>query len=503
MDAMLRSLLLGVVASEALAKEPLALIADNATVVPSDAKSATFDFFSAPVAAGSFVAFFGAGGAEPGCRFNCDTTNGVFAKDTSDSGGDLHILVRAAPGGDLMPDGHAVNQTGDVALASDGSAIFFAASSADVAAGFGVGSLLLAPATSSAAHREADRTFDVAVAIGDAAPGDSGNFVKFEPGSLTVSGSAADGIQFVFEATTDAGVMGLYRAARPAEAVVAGANRRLEEGGAWTLTKIVDNSTAMPAPDSDTTFKEFGDENGSPISASGGHVLFFAGNLKGMMDPLNRDGVYLWSEKAGAVSYVASSNHTEVPGWSGWHFTAFGNAAMAENKNGDAVLCFMGEAANMVDPARVGIWCRLDSAADGNSKEEGTLKLMVGSTTVIPDSPEPTSPHNLFQYVDYPAVSLDEDGITFMLAFQGNDGLGRRGVYRALAPDQLTTVTDWQDPVLKEEIFNIQLNVPAYGGGPVALWLGMKDGNEGIFATDSGSRALDSGSRGSSTSDGH
>ena len=57
------------------------------------------------------------------------------------------------------------------------------------------------------------------------------------------------------------------------------------------------------------------------------------------------------------------------------------------------------------------------------------------------------------------------------------------GVYRAIAPQQITTVTDWQDPVLKDEIFNIQLNVPAYGGGPVALWLGMKDGNEGIFTT--------------------
>ena len=48
------------------------------------------------------------------------------------------------------------------------------------------------------------------------------------------------------------------------------------------------------------------DEGGSPISPAGGRVLFFGGNLKGGLDPENRDGVYLWDEKAGAISYVAS-----------------------------------------------------------------------------------------------------------------------------------------------------------------------------------------------------
>lgn len=461
-------------ATGSLAKEPLTLIADNTTVVPSDQKSAKFDFFSAPVAAGNWVAFFGAGGAEPGCHFNCDTTNGVFAKDLSSGGADLRVVVRSAPGGDTMPDGKAINQTGDVALASDGSAIFFAASSDDVAAGIDVGRFLLAPVPSAA---DADRTFETVVAVGDAAPGDA-KFAKLEPGSLTVSGTVAGGMHLVFHGTTDAGVMGLFRASRSAET---GSSRRLEEGGvSWALAKIVDNSTAMPAPDPDTTFKELGGgDGGSPVSNAGDHILFFGGNMKGEMDPSNRDGVYMWSEKTDDVSYVASSNHSAVPGWDGWNFLGFGNVAMDVNKNGDKVLCFMAEAGNTVDPARVGIWCRLDSATGG----KGTLSYMAGSTSVIPDSPEPTSPHNLFQHVDYPAVSLNDDGITYMLVFQGNDGLGRRGVYRALAPEQLTTITDWQDPILKEAIFNIQLNVPSYGGGPAVLWLGMKDGNEGIFST--------------------
>lgn len=471
---MLASLTLLAAATGTLAKEPLTLIADNTTVVPSDPKSAPFDFFSAPKAAGNWVAFYGAGGAQPGCRFNCDTTNGVFAKDMSSDDSKLRVVVRSSPGGDAMPDGSPINQTGEVALASDGSAVFFAASTADVAAGFGTGSFLLALAPSSS---DADRAFETVVAVGDAAPGDT-KFRTFDAGSLSVSGTAADGIHLVFTATTDAGAMGLFCATRPAQT---GSSQKLGQGASWTLAKILDNSTAMPAPDTHTTFKEIAEDESSPISHKGDYVLFFGGNMKGMMDPSNRDGVYLWSKKTDDVSYVASSNHTAVPAWDGWSFNGFGNAAMDVNKNGDKVLCFMAEAAEAsgMDDARVGIWCRLDSAANG----EGPLRYMVGSTSVIPDSPEPTSPHNLFQYVDYPAVSLNEDGITFMLVFQGNDGLGRRGVYRALAPEQLTTVTDWQDPVLKEAIFNIQLNVPAFGGGPVALWLGMKDGNEGIFST--------------------
>jgi hypothetical protein len=471
MVAVLGSLTLLAAATGTLAKEPLTLIADNATVVPSDENSASFDFFSAPVAAGNWVAFFGAGGAKPGCRFNCDTTNGVFAKDMS-SDADLRVVFRSAPGGDTMPDGKAMNQTGEVALASDGSAVFFAASSDDVAAGMHIGRLLLAPAPSSA---DADRTFETVVAVGDAAPG-SAKFVSLDPESLSVSGTVAGGMHMVFQGTTDAGAMGLFRASRPAETA---SSRRLGEGATWTVAKIVDNSTAMPAPDGDTTFKELGGDGRSPVSDAGDYVLFFGGNMKGEMNPSNRDGVVLWTEKTGDVSYVASSNHSAVPGWDGWNFLAFGNVAMDVNKNGDKVLCFMAEAGNSVDPARVGIWCRIDSATGG----KGALSYMAGSTSVIPDSPEPTSPHNLFQYVDYPAVSLDDDGITYMLVFQGNDGLGRRGVYRALAPEQLTTITDWQDPILKEAIFNIQLNVPSYAGGPAALWLGMKDGNEGIFST--------------------
>ena len=89
----------------------------------------------------------------------------------------------------------------------------------------------------------------------------------------------------------------------------------------------------------------------------------------------------------------------------------------------------------------VGIWCQ----------HKGVLAYIVGSTSVIPDSPDPTSPRNLFQYVDYPSVGIGEDGLSYMVVFQGNDGLGRRGVYRALAPEQLETMTDWQDLVMPKD----------------------------------------------------
>ena len=74
-----------------------------------------------------------------------------------------------------------------------------------------------------------------------------------------------------------------------------------------------------------------------------------------------------------------------------------------------------------------------------------------------------------------------------MVVFQGNDGLGRRGVYRALG-GELRTVTDWQQPFEGSKPFNIQLNIPALaqrGEATVALWMDLENGNEGIFVTTS------------------
>ena len=64
------------------------------------------------------------------------------------------------------------------------------------------------------------------MAVGDAAPDDRGKFVAFESGGVSISGTAKDGIHVVFQGTTDAGVMGLFRASRPA---VGSSSRQLEE----------------------------------------------------------------------------------------------------------------------------------------------------------------------------------------------------------------------------------------------------------------------------------
>ena len=69
-------------------------------------------------------------------------------------------------------------------------------------------------------------------------------------------------------------------------------------------------------------------------------------------------------------------------------------------------------------------------------------------TCRIPDSPEPVPAHQLFQYVDYPAVSLGADpGLSdYMVVFQGNDGIGRRGVYRAFGGELKTVHTPAHTP---------------------------------------------------------
>eukprot|EP01052_Picozoa_sp_SAG31_P026582 SAG31_NODE_2420_length_5727_cov_2.670576_2_plen_242_part_00 len=164
-----------------------------------------------------------------------------------------------------------------------------------------------------------------------------------------------------------------------------------------------------------------------------------------MTDPLARHGVYQWDNKEG-ISTVIESNATKVPGMDGdgWHFAGFGSIALAQNDNG-AVICMMADAANDLDPvtpllhsskaatsmppcrpertcsapltyvryacleqAVVGIWCRKQLAG----QPAGQLELVVSSRSVIPDSPEPTSPQNLFQYVDYPAVTLGTDPVS-------------------------------------------------------------------------------------------
>ena len=563
------AMLLAAIAALAAAKEPLTLIADNATALPAPNSGDVYDFFSAPTAAGDFVGFTGSSGGRNGPGGYYATS--LAGPDAGTAATPASAIFAVVTNGDKMPgcpgcppSGKYINQTGGVALLSDGAAVFWAT---DTPQKRGGGRLLLSMPTDPVGGAA---VFEQAVAIGDKAPGADGLIALIEP-DVSGSGTVKGGLHMVFLAKTDAGVEGLYRATRPAAA----GRRRLDEGAVlasaqgpvasvctapavkyyaldtpnnecaetclstkiqiaefvgllyfdgkpagnesspcadhnfqsfnytdvygvgplkvsmdhyvpdapgggmdWKLTKLLDNTTAMPKPDGESQFVRLA-ENGAPISTAGDRAVFFGENGKEMTDPSARSGVYQWDEATG-VSAVADDNHTAVPGQAGYHFSAFGHATIASNTQGDTVVCFMGEADNPpAMPVIVGIWCR--KQMKGQAPE--ALTFIVGSSTVIPDSPEPTSPHNLYQYVDYPAVSLDAQGVSYMVVFQGNDGLGRRGVYRALAPEQIETVTDWQDPIMKQSVFNIQLNVPAYGGGSVALWLAFNNGNEGIFAT--------------------
>ena len=455
--------------SLSVAKEPLTPIADNTTAVPG--AGVPFDSFSAPRAAGTRVSFTGSGGGGNG-------PGGVYITDMAavSKGNDPPAIAPVFSVGDPFPGGGKINQTGDVALCTDGTVAFFAASKpVKCWPGWGCSGALLVshPVDSSPVSA---RHLEVAVSIGSPAPGGDGKLVAFEfSAGPTAAGTALSGLHLVFVGLTDTGMKIMYRASKAGQQ-----RRRLDEtpgpGGGWTLTKLLTNSSAMPHPDEKMRFVDIATgEGGAPISMDGDRVVFFGGNRKGIMHPDMRDGIYEWTDKAG-VQYVASSNHTAVPGKDdAFHFIGFGSASLAQNTAGESVICFMAEAGDEKSPPIVGIWCQ----------HKSVLVYIVGSTSVIPDSPEPTSPHNLFQYVDYPSVSIGKDGLSYMVVFQGNDGLGRRGVYRALAPEQLETVTDWQDSVMPKQggVFNIQLNTPSFTGGTVAIWLGFKSGNEGIFAT--------------------
>ena len=72
--------------------------------------------------------------------------------------------------------------------------------------------------------------------------------------------------------------------------------------------------------------------------------------MKGTMDSANRDGFYQWDEATG-LSVIADTNRSGIVtgmAGDGWHFTAFGSAAMAGDKDGNAVVCFMAEATNFI-----------------------------------------------------------------------------------------------------------------------------------------------------------
>ena len=97
----------------ATAAEPLTKLADNTTMVPGGSKP--FDFFSAPVTAGKFVAWNGAT-ADPG--------GGIYITEL---GSERPLAVLVGPG-DSMPGGGTINGTGDASLCPDGSAVFFATS---------------------------------------------------------------------------------------------------------------------------------------------------------------------------------------------------------------------------------------------------------------------------------------------------------------------------------------------------------------------------------------
>lgn len=245
----------------AMQAEQLTRLADNTTVVPGG--GGVFNFFSAPTTAGKFVLWNGAGDEQIGAEA------GHYRVGLGQPQQEVEKVLAT---GDPMPCGGAINETGDASLLQDGAVLFFAAS--DPTLGRGVGSLLLAPPPT-------DRSsgFELAATVGDNVPDGGGKIVRFGE-SLQASGSIAAGCHLAFSANTDGGITGLFVASRPAAGQSAH-HRRTEESESWVLTKVVDNTTSMPAPDSESKFVQVGGaEGGSPVSPGGDRVVFFGGNGK-------------------------------------------------------------------------------------------------------------------------------------------------------------------------------------------------------------------------------
>jgi hypothetical protein len=256
-----------------------------------------------------------------------------------------------------------------------------------------------------------------------------------------------------FHAVSTAGADGWWMAAPNAEA-----------GAPPTISKIVDNSTAMPIAGG-PRFHSF--EGAMSMASDGSVSAFFANNGLRMTDPNARTGIFSWTKATDTLGCVANDNDTLVPNLdASWRFGGFGGMSVSAS----GAVCFMAEAENGQDPVHVGIWCTgVTSSGDTSS-----LVTIADSTMVIPGSPDGEK----FQYLDYPSVS--PDGST--VVFQGNDQKGRRGVYALVVGGTVIKLFDWQDKIAGQEVFNIQLNQGSFDGESVSIFVALSDLNEGIYS---------------------
>lgn len=414
-------------------------VADNTTQVPGGATGA-FTFFSAPRCSGGYTYFVGSPDSGEGGIFSAKLS-GTSPPDS------IGVAVKTGPphwASQLpgAPDGTTIFQCGDWAGGPEGMAfVAFPQTNQDQ----NLARVVMA------ANGQLSAVVDMHTVLSD-----GGTVARF---FVSDAPGVARGQAVAFHAVSTTSADGWWLATLDAESK-----------DLLKISKIVDNSTAMPITGAP---KFHGFEGAMSLASDGSISAFFGNNGLRMTDPNARTGIFSWTRATGALACVANDNDTMVPNLdSQWRFSGFGGVSVSAS----GAVCFMAEAANGQDPVHVGIWCT--GVTMRGSKTTGMsangLVTIVDSTVVIPGSPDGEK----FQYVDYPSVS--PDGST--VVFQGNDQQGRRGVYALVVGGAVIKLFDWQDKIAGQEVFNIQLNHGSFDGNSVSIFVALSDLNEGIYS---------------------
>ena len=417
-------------------------VADNTTDVPGGARGA-FTFFSAPRCSGGSAYFVGSPDSGEGGIFNAALAGTLPPAS-------IGITVKTGPphwASQLpgAPDGATIFQIGDWAGGPEGLA-FVALPQANQDQNLARLVISVDGTLSSVADMQSKLP-------------DGGTVAKFVP----TDAPGVVGHAVAFHAVSTAGADGWWLTAPSAKA-----------NGAPTITKIVDNSTTMPIAGA-PRFHSF--EGSMAMASDGSLSAFFANNGLRMTDPNARTGIFSWTKATGELACVANNNDTMVPDLDdSWRFNGFGGVSASTT----GAICFMAEAANGREPVHVGIWCKGVTTSESSGANARTrtnandLLTIADSTMLIPGSPDGEK----FQYLEYPSVS--PDGST--VVFQGNDQLGRRGVYAVVVGGPVIKLFDWQDKIAGQEVFNIQLNHESFDGKSVSIFVAFRNLNEGIYS---------------------
>jgi hypothetical protein len=264
------------------------------------------------------------------------------------------------------------------------------------------------------------RMADTSTAI----PNGSGNFVSFQPPSVSGSSVAFLGIG-------SGANSGIYTA----------------NAGGGSLTRAVDTNTPIPSG-----FGNFiGFFTGGPVAVSGSTVVF-RGDGNDFPTGITQIGIYTVSTSGGTVTRVADKN-TPVPGGSG-NFTGMSNQSLS-----GSTVAFSG-----------GSNSQLDRGVYAGSSGGGSLNLIANNNTPIPGGSG-----NFDSGLQNTSVS----GTTVL--FKGSGSGGQQGIYSGpTGGGPLNRVADLNTAIPNGTGNFTSLGSPSVSGS-LAAFIGGGNGQRGIY----------------------